>query len=147
MTQIGRGIERGIERAQATLVPPLCLSVIADHSDPFAPLMHALLWQAVPALIVCGIIGIVLGDLRRSAEKWIECGVRGAFHKPALLVPAQTPSNLPLADETPHYPSCKAPMVRRQSKRRMRTGERFWGCSTYPACRGTRPIQAAAAAR
>jgi DNA topoisomerase I len=36
----------------------------------------------------------------------------------------------------PACPSCGARMVQRKG----RTGP-FWGCSTYPACRGTRPIE------
>jgi len=38
-------------------------------------------------------------------------------------------------------PSCGAPMVRRVAKRGGNTGAAFWGCSTYPRCRGTRAAQ------
>jgi restriction system protein len=37
-------------------------------------------------------------------------------------------------------PSCSKPMVRRLAKRGTTAGAAFWGCSGYPACRGTRPI-------
>jgi len=37
-------------------------------------------------------------------------------------------------------PSCSKPMVQRVSKRGTNAGSAFWGCSGYPACRGTRPI-------
>lgn len=34
-------------------------------------------------------------------------------------------------------PICGAEMVKRENHS---TGELFWGCSSYPACKGTRPI-------
>lgn len=37
-------------------------------------------------------------------------------------------------------PACSAPMVRRVAKRGPNEGNSFWGCSRYPACRGTRHI-------
>jgi hypothetical protein len=35
-------------------------------------------------------------------------------------------------------PVCGAPMVRRQAKRGANAGNVFYGCSKYPACKGTR---------
>ena len=35
-------------------------------------------------------------------------------------------------------PVCGAGMVRRTAKRGAKAGAQFWGCSTYPTCRGTR---------
>ena len=43
-----------------------------------------------------------------------------------------------LADAAPACPECGAPMVRRQVKTGSNTGKKFWGCSTYPKCRGVR---------
>lgn len=37
-------------------------------------------------------------------------------------------------------PLCTEPMVRRTAKRGANAGGDFWGCTGYPACRGTRPI-------
>ena len=37
-------------------------------------------------------------------------------------------------------PICSKPMVRRTAKRGANAGGEFWGCTGYPACRGTRPI-------
>jgi ssDNA-binding Zn-finger/Zn-ribbon topoisomerase 1 len=36
----------------------------------------------------------------------------------------------------PSCPQCKSEMKLRTNRC---TGREFWGCSTYPACRGTRP--------
>ncbi len=37
-------------------------------------------------------------------------------------------------------PLCTKPMARRIAKRGANAGGEFWGCTGYPACRGTRPI-------
>jgi restriction system protein len=37
-------------------------------------------------------------------------------------------------------PQCSKPMIRRTAKRGANAGGEFWGCTGYPACRGTRPI-------
>lgn len=41
---------------------------------------------------------------------------------------------------TPPCPACAQPMVRRVAKRGTSAGSAFWGCSAYPACKGTRPL-------
>ena len=38
----------------------------------------------------------------------------------------------------PLCPACGAQMARRTAKKGANAGALFWGCSTYPACRGTR---------
>lgn len=38
-------------------------------------------------------------------------------------------------------PLCSKPMVRRIAKRGARAGSEFWGCTNYPACRGTRAMR------
>ena len=51
-------------------------------------------------------------------------------------------STRPTAD-TAHAtacPLCTKPMVRRTAKRGANAGGEFWGCTGYPACRGTRPL-------
>jgi restriction system protein len=40
----------------------------------------------------------------------------------------------------PSCPKCGAAMVRRTARRGANAGSDFWGCSTYPGCKGTRPI-------
>ena len=38
----------------------------------------------------------------------------------------------------PKCPVCQSAMVRRTATKGANAGSQFWGCSTYPACRGTR---------
>lgn len=41
-------------------------------------------------------------------------------------------------ETAPSCPKCQGPMVRRTAKKGANAGSQFWGCSKYPACRGTR---------
>lgn len=38
----------------------------------------------------------------------------------------------------PSCPKCSSPMVRRTARQGANAGKMFWGCPSYPACRGTR---------
>ncbi|WP_332776114.1 restriction endonuclease [Polaromonas sp.] len=53
---------------------------------------------------------------------------------------AATPRAAPPMDATPACPSCGAAMVRRTAKRGANVGAAFWGCASYPACKGVRSI-------
>lgn len=52
--------------------------------------------------------------------------------------PTVQPDASPL--QASNCPICARPMVRRTAKRGASVGGQFWGCTGYPACRGTRPI-------
>ena len=56
--------------------------------------------------------------------------IRGVSAPPAK--PAQ-------AAVSPACPVCQSAMVKRTAKRGASVGNEFWGCSRYPACKGTRP--------
>lgn len=63
--------------------------------------------------------------------------VKSARSAPAhAAVPSM--SSAPREAAPPSCPKCQAPMVRRTAKKGANAGSQFWGCSTYPACRGTR---------
>lgn len=47
---------------------------------------------------------------------------------------------------TPACPHCDSAMVLRTARKGTQAGIRFWGCSTYPACRGTRAAESTQAA-
>ena len=42
----------------------------------------------------------------------------------------------------PQCPKCSGAMVLRTRRKGSTTGQKFWGCTDYPACRGTRRIDA-----
>lgn len=53
--------------------------------------------------------------------------------KVASISPATVTASVPAC------PVCKSPMVKQTAKRGANVGNAFWGCSRYPACKGTRP--------
>lgn len=64
----------------------------------------------------------------------------GAAQPPARTDAAK--ATRPTADtgQATACPLCSKPMVRRTAKRGANAESEFWGCTGYPACRGTRPI-------
>lgn len=77
--------------------------------------------------------GPKLHGLLRQAQAGAE---RSPAQKPVVsVVHSPAPSAQALA-----CPQCAKPMVRRTAKRGANAGNDFWGCTGYPACRGTRPI-------
>lgn len=59
--------------------------------------------------------------------------------QPAVAAPTKHESTEP-TDDSPACPACGAQMLRRIAKRGARAGQPFWGCSSFPGCRGTRPV-------
>jgi four helix bundle suffix protein len=45
---------------------------------------------------------------------------------------------------SPACPLCGKPMARRTARKGAETGSQFWGCTGYPACRGTRRLDESA---
>jgi restriction system protein len=80
--------------------------------------------------------------------------VKSVPHPATTAGPRLAPADSPAATETlpaiegsaPALrrlcPSCGAEMVLRTARRGDRVGEQFWGCSTFPMCRKTLPVQA-----
>jgi four helix bundle suffix protein len=50
----------------------------------------------------------------------------------------QQPTNL--APAAPACPLCGKPMALRMARKGPHAGSQFWGCSRYPVCKGTRPL-------
>jgi len=44
--------------------------------------------------------------------------------------------------KAPACPQCGKPMALRTARKGQRAGSQFWGCSGYPECKGTRPLEA-----
>ena len=53
--------------------------------------------------------------------------------------PVAAPASGPEVAPSTSCPVCGAGMVKRTAKRGANAGAQFWGCSTYPSCKGTRP--------
>jgi restriction system protein len=52
-------------------------------------------------------------------------------------IPSAIPQNS-ATSEAPDCPQCGSTMVLKEARRGPCAGQSFWGCSRYPACRGTR---------
>jgi four helix bundle suffix protein len=62
----------------------------------------------------------------------------------ARLAVRREKAGSPPASATPAAPACPAcgqPLVVRTARNGPRAGSQFWGCSAYPGCRGTLPIE------
>ena len=59
-------------------------------------------------------------------------------HSTGSLDSPDGPARKPL----PACPLCAKPMALRTARKGERAGSQFWGCTAYPACKGTRPSQA-----
>ena len=86
--------------------------------------------------------GPKLQGLLRQAQAGTVCSpappaAPARFARPAADSPVQ--SNV-AALQAANCPLCAKTMVRRTAKRGANAGGEFWGCTGYPACRGTRPI-------
>ena len=58
-----------------------------------------------------------------------------------VSAPAKATSVAPaVATSAPICPVCQSAMEKRIAKRGANSGNAFWGCSQYPACKGTRPV-------
>lgn len=83
------------------------------------------------AIAFAGQVGMTLVD-RPELLRIILAGLAGM------------PFEVPLAADTtvPTCPACGADMVQRTARRGAHAGEAFWGCSAFPACRATHPLDA-----
>jgi restriction system protein len=68
--------------------------------------------------------GSELRQLIQQTKKTVKSNVNSAVVQAAALA----------------CPLCTKPMVRRTAKRGSNIGNSFWGCSDYPACKGTAPL-------
>jgi ssDNA-binding Zn-finger/Zn-ribbon topoisomerase 1 len=75
----------------------------------------------------------------RSEVPALKAGAASGFVVTEDVTPMPQPTPSASSDQSdPLCPKCHAPMVRRMAKKGQNAGSQFWGCSKYPACRGTR---------
>ena len=63
---------------------------------------------------------------------------QGGFAENLTQERLETRREVAAAEDAPQCPQCGKPMLRRTIQRGSRQGQRFWGCSDYPKCNGTR---------
>ena len=69
--------------------------------------------------------------------------IRSGRAEPIVKPRPVTPFASSVPPSTVFCPSCSSAMVRRVAKKGANAGKAFWGCTGYPTCRGTRPIEEA----
>jgi restriction system protein len=82
-------------------------------------------------------VTLVDGSKLHGLLRQAKAGVDRSPARPAAAAAVQ-PSAPPA--QASSCPLCSKPMARRTAKRGGNAGNEFWGCTGYPACRGTRPI-------
>ncbi|WER46057.1 restriction endonuclease [Cupriavidus sp. WKF15] len=80
-----------------------------------------------------------------TLAKWIEhARAGGAVKRPGAPDEQRPPVTAPPAPSTqssdPACPRCGGSMVRRIAKQGANAGNSFWGCATFPKCRGVRGL-------
>jgi restriction system protein len=61
--------------------------------------------------------------------------------EPGLVATSTGIANTEGAGDSVCCPKCGSTMIRRVAKQGSRTGQAFWGCSRFPACRGIAPAK------
>jgi restriction system protein len=132
------------------------------RKDEHAIVVQCKRWKGkpVPVQVVRELYGVMI-DQRASAAKIVATtsftsdAVAFAKGKPIELVDSnallclvrdvQTSSRITMSSDepdhlTPNCPRCNTPMVMREARRGGYVRQKFWGCTNYPKCRGTRQL-------
>ncbi len=85
--------------------------------------------------------GTLLHSLIRQVKNAASMGhVAARSRSSAEKLPGSMPMSTPVQSPTPSCPLCRVAMIKRKAKRGANVGSEFWGCATYPRCKGTRSI-------
>lgn len=82
---------------------------------------------------------IKLVDGRELIELLRDVQSKASISAPARAQAREVPI-ITTADGPMTCPRCGSAMVKRIAKQGAGTGSEFWGCTPFPACRGTRPV-------
>jgi hypothetical protein len=117
---VGPLVALAVYAALTWLVP---WALTTDGSDPMAKVPADVFRVVAPRLALYFAGAVLLVWLFAEARKWL-----------ARLTRPRDPA------PPPNCPACGAAMHRRTARQGPHAGSNFWGCSRFPACRGTRPI-------
>lgn len=96
--------------------------------------------RAVGGFVVAS--GAFTDDAKAFAEgrsiKLVDARLLRAMISASGAAPKAPVEVTPAAEVEPSCPKCGSPMVQRTAKTGANAGGKFWGCSRFPACRGTR---------
>lgn len=133
-TSIDRAaFETDIERAAAAhvLAQSAKFARWLDSPDPLV--------RARALLLLCGrAIQMLSRKIERTHADFVEAG--GFAENLTKDRLAARDAALAASGTAPTCPKCGKPMRERTAKRGTNAGKRFWSCTAYPACSGTRPL-------
>ncbi len=94
------------------------------------------------SLLLCRrVIGMINGQLEHLGRVFRE---KGGLRERMTTVRIEARDSAMAADpDAPDCPACGKPMRTMLARRGKNAGNPFWSCSAYPACKGTRNIDAA----
>ena len=70
----------------------------------------------------------------------IKCSKRAPIGLTNPAIEKSSTTSSPSASSQVNCPICGSVMIQRTAKRGANAGSTFWGCSNYPACKGTRAM-------
>jgi len=96
---------------------------------PMMQAMPGVAWMAAGFFLAMGALSL----LRQLLEGWVN-------RRHEKQVYAATMTQVPHAHALPVCPDCGGEMIQRKALRGPNPGNRFWGCTAFPKCQGTRPL-------
>ena len=81
---------------------------------------------------------LLQSQIERQLESFRQVG---GFSENMTVVRLEARKAQAASSGAPSCPLCGKPMLKRMQKRGVNQGREFWGCSGYPQCNGTRPIE------
>jgi restriction system protein len=121
----------------------------SDQSDPIAHWKTYAPWleHADPVVVANTLICLIhqanylLDQQVAGLERdFIQEGGYSEQLAAARVAERQKQRQQPAAPAAPACPQCAQPMVLRTARKGPHAGSQFWGCSAYPACKGTRQL-------
>lgn len=85
-------------------------------------------------ILIARVINMLNHQLESQAESFQE---EGGFREKLTRVRTETRAK---QQDAPACPTCNQPMTKRTARTGKNAGQTFWGCTTYPNCRGVREI-------
>jgi hypothetical protein len=99
-------------------------------------IMHLFWTRYLPLLVLALIVGIAIREgLEALANRFAQGMRKRRQNRRAKDYEQMTDDEMLNA---PHSPKCGGLMILRKAERGARAGESFWGCNSFPKCRGTR---------
>lgn len=114
--------------------------VFVGHAEPRTPMPRNVLWNAsdLPAFIRSRRNQVFSdSEMRNFATKLLSRKIENTKEARQEHILSLQKRATQAATDKVKCPRCTAAMVERKNKQ---SDDRFWGCSRYPKCRGTRPF-------